>query len=60
MIGWFRKNFSSLLWALLLSVAVWIAAVTAADPDDQRVYPKPVPIEIVFVITLFGTSITET
>lgn len=47
MIGWFRKNFSSLLWALLLSVAVWIAAVTAADPDDQRVYPKPVPIEIV-------------
>ncbi len=47
MIGWFRKNFSSLLWALLLSMAVWIAAVTAADPDDQRVYPKPVPIEIV-------------
>jgi YbbR domain-containing protein len=47
MIGWFRKNFSSLLWALLLSVAVWIAAVTAADPDDQRVYSKPVSIEIV-------------
>jgi YbbR domain-containing protein len=47
MIGWFRKNWSSLLWALLLSVAVWIAAVTAADPDEQRVYGKPVSIEIV-------------
>jgi YbbR domain-containing protein len=47
MIGWFRKNWSSLLWALLLSVAVWIAAVTAADPDDQRIFDKPVEIEIV-------------
>ncbi|MFZ5857784.1 MAG: YbbR-like domain-containing protein [Chloroflexota bacterium] len=47
MIGWFRKNWRSLLWALLLSVAVWIAAVTAADPDDQRIYGKPVSIEIV-------------
>lgn len=47
MIGWFRKNWTSLLWALLLSVAVWIAAVTAADPDDQRIYGKPVSIEIV-------------
>jgi YbbR domain-containing protein len=47
MIGWFRQNWRSLLWALALSIAVWIAAVTAADPDEQRVYPKPVPIEIV-------------
>jgi YbbR domain-containing protein len=47
MIGWFRQNFRSLLWALLLSVAVWIAAVTAADPDEQRIYGKPVAIEIV-------------
>jgi YbbR domain-containing protein len=47
MIGWFRQNFRTLLWALLLSVAVWIAAVTAADPDEQRIYGKPVTIEIV-------------
>lgn len=47
MIGWFRQYWRTLLWALLLSVAVWIAAVTAADPDDQRVYGKPVIIEIV-------------
>ena len=36
-----------MMWALLLSVAVWIAAVTAADPDEQRVYGNPVVIEIV-------------
>jgi YbbR domain-containing protein len=47
MIGWFRQNWRSLLWALALSVAVWIAAVTAADPDEQRVYYKAIAIEIV-------------
>lgn len=47
MIGWFRKYWHTLLWALLLSVAVWIAAVTASDPDEQRAYNKPVTIEIV-------------
>jgi len=47
MIRWFQKNWSSMLWALALSVAVWIAAVTAADPDEQRVFAKPVEIQIV-------------
>jgi YbbR domain-containing protein len=47
MIGWFRKYWPTLVWALLLSVAVWIAAVTASDPDEQRAYGKPVTIEIV-------------
>lgn len=47
MIRWFQKNWSSMLWALTLSVAVWIAAVTAADPDEQRVFIRPVEIEIV-------------
>ncbi len=47
MIRWFQKYWSSMLWALTLSVAVWIAAVTAADPDEQRVFARPVEIEIV-------------
>ncbi len=47
MINWIRKNWLSLVWALLLSIAVWIAAVTAADPDEQRNFSKPVTIEIV-------------
>ncbi|OQY83293.1 MAG: hypothetical protein B6D40_07270 [Anaerolineae bacterium UTCFX3] len=47
MIRWLRQNLQTSLWALLLAIAVWIAAVTAADPDEQRVYAQPVPIEIV-------------
>lgn len=47
MIAWLRHNLPSLLWALLLSITVWIAAVTAADPDEQRNYNNPVSIEIV-------------
>lgn len=47
MINWLRKNWRTMLWAMLLSVAVWIAAVTAADPDEQRVFGRPVEIEIV-------------
>lgn len=47
MIRWLRQNLQTFLWALLLAIAVWIAAVTAADPDEQRVYAHPVPIEIV-------------
>lgn len=47
MIGWFSKNWRTLLWALTLAVTVWIAAVTADDPDEERVYPDPVPVEII-------------
>lgn len=41
------RNLRTLLWAFALAVAVWIAAVTAADPDELRTYPTPVRIEIV-------------
>lgn len=47
MIRWLRQNIRTMLWALLMAVAVWIAAVTASDPDEQDFYGKPVPIEIV-------------
>jgi YbbR domain-containing protein len=47
MIGWLSKNWRTLLWALTLAVTVWIAAVTADDPDEERVFPDPVPVEIV-------------
>jgi YbbR domain-containing protein len=41
------RNLRTFLWALLLALAVWLAAVTAADPDRVRLYPTPVPVEIV-------------
>jgi YbbR domain-containing protein len=47
MIHWLSENWRTFLWALALSITVWIAAVTAADPDEERAYAAPVPIEIV-------------
>ncbi len=35
-IRWIRNNIGSLLLAFLLSFAVWISAVVAADPNDER------------------------
>ena len=41
------RNIRSLLWALVLGLSVWIAAVTAADPDEVRALPVPVGVEVV-------------
>ncbi len=40
-------NLRLLLWALVLALAVWVAAVTSSDPDEVRVYPTPINIQIV-------------
>ena len=39
------RNVRSLLWALVLGLSVWIAAVTAADPDEVRALSAPVSLE---------------
>ncbi len=44
---WLSANFRTYLWALALSIAVWIAAVTSADPDEARLYPNPLQVEII-------------
>jgi len=44
---WLVRNIRTFLLALVLGTAVWVSAVSAADPDDVRPYPKSVPIEIV-------------
>ncbi len=41
------RNVRALLWALVLALSVWVAAVTAADPDEVRTFPKPVSVEVV-------------
>jgi len=43
----FLTNLRTFLWAFALALAVWIAAVTAADPDEVRLYPTPIKIQIV-------------
>jgi YbbR domain-containing protein len=47
MFHWISKNYLTFLWAFALSVAVWVAAVTSADPDETRLLSSPVPIQIV-------------
>lgn len=42
----FAKNIRTLLLALILGFAVWVSAVTAADPNEVRP-PITVPLEIV-------------
>jgi len=36
-----------LILAFALSIAVWITAVTADDPVEERAYAHPVPVEII-------------
>lgn len=40
------RNVRSLLWALVLGLSVWVAAVTDADPDEVRALPAPVRLEL--------------
>ena len=40
-------NIRTFLLALVLGVAVWVSAVSGADPDEVRAYPRPIPIEII-------------
>jgi YbbR domain-containing protein len=43
----FAANIRTFLLALVLGVSVWVSAVTSADPDEVRIYPNPIPLEIV-------------
>ncbi len=44
---WFAKNVRTFLLALILATAVWISAVRSADPDEVRIYPSSIPLEVV-------------
>lgn len=47
MLHWIGVNLRTLGLAFVLALAVWVSAVSAADPDAVQSYPQPVPIEIV-------------
>jgi YbbR domain-containing protein len=46
MFRWISGNYRTFLWAFALAIAVWVAAVTSADPDETRTLPGAVPIQI--------------
>jgi YbbR domain-containing protein len=41
------KNVRTFLLALILGVSVWVSAVSAADPNEVRAYPEPIPLEVI-------------
>ena len=44
---WFAKNIRTFLLALVLATAVWISAVTSADPNEAKVYPNSIPLDVI-------------
>ena len=42
-----KRVFPTFLTALMLAITVWIIAVTASDPAENRTYPRNVSIEVV-------------
>jgi len=47
MIRWLATNLRTFLWAFIMALAVWVAAVSADDPDEVRIFPTPIPVEVV-------------
>jgi YbbR domain-containing protein len=43
----FAANLRTFLLALILSLSVWVSSVTSADPDEVRIYPETVPLEVI-------------
>jgi len=41
------KLLPSFILAFVLAIAVWILAVTSSDPTEERIYSRPVQVEIV-------------
>jgi YbbR domain-containing protein len=47
MLRWLATNVRRFILAFALALAVWVSAVTAADPDETRTFPNSIPIEFV-------------
>ena len=41
------KILPTFILAFLLALAVWISAVTSADPNVDNVFPRPIPIDVI-------------
>ncbi len=46
MFKWLFTNLKTFFLALIMAGAVWVSAVTTADPDEVRVYPRPISLEV--------------
>ena len=46
MLKWIIRNLGTFMLAFLLALTVWILAVIAADPDETRIYPRNITLEV--------------
>lgn len=46
MLNWLISNLKTFLLACIMAVAVWVSAVTTADPDEVRAFPRAIPLEV--------------
>jgi YbbR domain-containing protein len=47
MLRWLTTNLRTFFWAFALALAVWVTAVTSANPDLTQAYPNPITIEFI-------------
>jgi YbbR domain-containing protein len=47
MLRWLTTNLRTFFWAFVLALAVWVTAVTSANPDLTQAYPNPIQIEFI-------------
>lgn len=47
MLRWLTTNLRTFFLAFFLALAVWVTAVTVANPDVTQDFPNPVPIEYI-------------
>jgi YbbR domain-containing protein len=44
---WLSRNLGNLILAFFLALVVWVSAIVSTDPNEEEVYPNPVPLEVV-------------
>jgi len=49
MLRWLTTNLRTFFLAFVLALAVWVTAVTSANPDLTQAYPNPIQIEFIGV-----------
>ena len=43
----FFRTLSLFLTAFLMALVVWVVAINATDPLEKRIFPNPIPLELV-------------
>lgn len=47
MLRWLSINLRTFMLAFTLAIAIWVTAVTAANPDETQPFPRSIPIEFI-------------